>query len=85
MPSQLLWRMKQLLGDKATTAHPSFLHELFLQRLPPAVRMALASAKEDDLDKLASLADRVAEVTTPSVSVIETSQLSAEVEQRMLK
>ena len=44
--------------------------------------MVLVSAKEDDLDKLASLADRVAEVTTPSVSVIETSQLSAEVEQR---
>ena len=43
--------------------------------------MVLASAKEDDLDKLASLADRVAEVATPSVSVIETSQLSAEVEQ----
>ena len=72
--------MKQLLGDKAATADPSFLRELFLQRLPPAVRMVLASAKEDDLDKLASLADRVAEVATP-VSVIETSQLSAEVEQ----
>ena len=79
-PSQLLRRMQQLLGDKASTAEPSFLRELFLQRLPPQVRMVLASTRDtEDLEVLASLADRVVEVATPSVSSVETSQLSAEV------
>ena len=73
--------MKQLLRDKADIADPSFLRELFLQRLPSNVRMVLASAKEtEDLESLAALADRVAEVSSPSVSAIETTQLSAEVE-----
>ena len=80
-PSQLLRRMQQLLGDKASTAEPSFLRELFLQRLPPQVRMVLASTRDtEDLEVLASLADRVVEVATPSVSSVETSQLSAEVD-----
>ena len=44
--------------------------------------MVLASTSEtEDLEALASLADRVAEVATPTVSSIETSHLSAEVEQ----
>ena len=74
--------MQQLLGDKAASADPSFLKELFLQRLPPNVRMVLASTKEPEkLEDLASLADRVGEVATPTVSSIQTSQLSSEVEQ----
>ena len=80
-PSQLLHRMRQLLGDKANTADPSFLWGLFLQRLPPNVKMVLASTSErEDLEAFASLADRVA---TPTVSKIETSHLSAEVEQQI--
>ena len=56
-------------------------YTVFLQCLPPQVRMVLASTKEiEDLEALASLADRVVEVATPSVSSIETSQLSTEVE-----
>uniref|UniRef100_A0A1X7VKM7 Reverse transcriptase n=1 Tax=Amphimedon queenslandica TaxID=400682 RepID=A0A1X7VKM7_AMPQE len=80
-PSQLLRRMKQLMGDKAATADPSFLRQLFLQHLPSDVRMVLASAKEtEELDTLASLADRVIEVSAPSISLLGTTQLSSEVD-----
>ena len=87
-PSQLLRHMQQLLGDKAATADRSFLRQLFLQRLPPNVRMVLASTKDDeDLESLASLADKVVEVAAPTVSTVQTSettqsQLSTELEQR---
>ena len=80
-PSQLLRRMQQLLGDKAATADKSFLRELFMQRLPPNVRMVLASTKEDEeLESLASLADKVVEVAAPVVATVQSSQLSSEME-----
>ena len=62
--SQLLRQMQQLLGDKATTIDQSFLRELFIQRLPPNVRMVLASTDKMTLTKLAELADKVVEATT---------------------
>ena len=58
--------MQQLLGDHLGPAadNNSFLKELFLQRLPPNVRMVLASADEKtDLAKLADMADKIIEVT----------------------
>ena len=49
----------------------SFLREPFIQRLPPNVRMVLASAGATiDLYKLTDMADNVMEVTTPTVSAI---------------
>ena len=81
-PTQLLRRFHQLLGDKAGAIDPSFLRELFLQRLPANVRMILASTTEGtSLDDLAALADKVMEVSVPTVSAVTTSQLSAEMEQ----
>ena len=84
-PTQLLRRMQQLLGDKLGTSADAntFVRELFLQRLPPNVRMVLASADATmDLNKLADMADKVMEVATPTVSAItDTRADSSEVKQ----
>ena len=79
-PTQLLRRIQQLLGDKATNTDLSFLRELFLQRLPSHVRMVLASSDTTDLDKLAQLADKIVEVATPQVNATMTTSTSSEIQ-----
>lgn len=66
-PTQLLRRMQQLLGDRPGMMDESFFRELFLQRLPPNVRMVLASTPDGTgLEQLAELADKVMEVAVPT-------------------
>ena len=68
-PSQLLRRMRQLWPCEGT--NEGLLRELFLQQLPSNVRMVLApSGEEISLDNLAEMADRVMEVSVPSVAAV---------------
>ena len=61
--------MQQLLRDGAgPNPDNSFLHDLFLQRLPSLVRMVLASSGEMALEALAQLADKVMEDSSVSIS-----------------
>ncbi|XP_064469983.1 uncharacterized protein LOC135384726 [Ornithodoros turicata] len=69
-PTQLLRRMRQLLGSQPTVTDDTFFRELFLQRLLQNVQMVLATASDISLDKLATLADAVVEVANPAVSAV---------------
>ncbi|XP_064486038.1 uncharacterized protein LOC135398579 [Ornithodoros turicata] len=69
-PSQLLQRMRQLLGDQSASVDDDLLRELFLQRLPQNVQMVLATAADMTLDQLATLADAVMEVANPAVAAV---------------
>lgn len=61
--------MQQLLGDRPGRMDDSFLRELFLQHLPSNVRMVLASTPGGiSLEELAEFADKVMEVSTPSIA-----------------
>ncbi|KAH8024448.1 hypothetical protein HPB51_023958 [Rhipicephalus microplus] len=73
-PSQLLRRMRQLLGGPSAPQEEKLLRELFLQRLPQSMIPVLVAAGDVPLDTLAEMADRVADysqahnlnaVTTP--------------------
>ena len=67
-PSQLLRKMRQLLGDNRL--EDGIIRQFFLQRLPTNVQLILAStAVNVPLDELAILADRILEVA-PSQTTI---------------
>ncbi|KAK8388275.1 hypothetical protein O3P69_020279 [Scylla paramamosain] len=57
-PTDLLRRMKKLLGDKYTSFDKELFLQLFYQRLPPDTQRCLFTVKNKlSVDKLATLAD----------------------------
>ncbi|BHF74562.1 hypothetical protein SprV_0501764800 [Sparganum proliferum] len=74
-PSDLLRRMRSLLGDMQVD--DKFVKEMFLERLPADVQTILASGSQDlTVSQLAEMADRMIEVQrfqSPSVAQISSS------------
>eukprot|EP00794_Sanderia_malayensis_P002424 gene2424-biopygen1310 len=67
-PSQLLQRMRQLLGD--SHLEDKLFRQLFLQHVPTNAQLILAlSADNVSIEQLASLADKILEVALPGNSV----------------
>lgn len=76
-PSQFLRRLQQLAGDTVRN-DGAFLRQLFLQRLPPNVRMVLASAGDNtQITELANTADRIMEAGTSNIPTVFTPNISA--------
>ena len=74
--------MQQLFGQRLDASDNPFLKELFLQRLPPHVRMVLATVDPStDLAKLADMADKISEVAPPTVSAVQDTISGSELSQ----
>ena len=58
--------MQQLLGDRHAAFDQSLLHLLFLQSVPPHIRMILAANAELALLTTADLADHLIDAVTPT-------------------
>lgn len=83
-PSQMLHSMRQLMGEHASASQTPILRELFLQRLPHPIRLVLAAAEDMPVERLADLADKVHEVSSPTVATATTQDTAmARLEHRM--
>ena len=74
-PSQLLRRMRQLLGENELEA--DILKQLFVQRLPANVQLILATASTAlTNEQLADLADRIMDVPMPAVQIVQSPPIT---------
>ena len=70
-PSDLLRRMKKLLGESYRTFDQTLFHHLFYQRLPPSIQRNLFSVKSKlTIEELAELADEFM-TSIPSEPVVQ--------------
>ncbi|KYN50445.1 PREDICTED: uncharacterized protein LOC108757329 [Trachymyrmex cornetzi] len=69
-PSNFLQRLRNLAGGQC---NDSVLRTLFLEQLPENVRSVLAISEVTDLSILASQADRIYEITKPTINAIASS------------
>lgn len=77
-PTDLLRRMKKLLGDKYTTFDKDLFLQLFYQRLPPDTQRCLFTVKNKlSADELATLADEFM-ATLPQSQPAAVASISAE-------
>lgn len=85
-PTDLLRRMKQLLGDKYQAFDTDLFKQLFYQRLPSDIQRALISVKSKlPPDELANLADdymaTLPPVQSSSISTVATQDTSPQIAQ----
>ncbi|XP_046144410.1 uncharacterized protein LOC123988426 [Osmia bicornis bicornis] len=69
-PSHCLQRLRNLAGGQVGE---NVLRTLFLEQLPESMRTVLAISDTADLQRLALLADKIAEMSAPRVAAIEAS------------
>jgi hypothetical protein len=79
-PSQLLKRMRQLRGNNSITVPDELLKHMFLQRLPLTARIAITTAQEQNLDRMAKIADEIMDITPASVAAVETPKQKDDVQ-----
>ncbi|XP_076238632.1 uncharacterized protein LOC143181858 [Calliopsis andreniformis] len=73
-PSQFLRHLRGLAG---TAVPDSVLRTLWMGRLPQGMQVVLATQRDVELDKVAELADAIAESSTPRVQISEVNSAPA--------
>ena len=77
-PSQPLRHMLKLRGVTVTEADKDELFkQLFMQKMPPAIRMALAIHNKENLSDLVDMADAMAELQSPQAQSLGPIQVCA--------
>ncbi|XP_075739018.1 uncharacterized protein LOC142784505 [Rhipicephalus microplus] len=75
-PTELLRRMRHLIGDHSAALDAYILRELFLQSLPQQVRVILSVSSTETLNSLACMADKIMDIGVPYISAIKKSRES---------
>lgn len=74
-PSQLLREMKALAGTKIDE---SVLKSLWMQRLPSRIQIVLSASKQDKLEDVAEMADKIVEISLPGTVAAVSQSTPAE-------